>query len=141
MKKATTGCRSTSGAGTAPHVAIQKPSFPRNGTQAERLLYALLDGSRVNPLVGWLNLGIYRLADAVFQLRGLGWPVITDHLEVENRFGETCRVAEYRLASENDAPKHGFAKYEQLKSLICDSGLSPENYSEACRLAAKKAGV
>ena len=74
-------------------------TLPHHGTQAAMLLAALLAGQRVNPLAGWRRLGIYRLADTAFQLRGLGWPVITGTLEVANRFGEKCRVAEYRLDS------------------------------------------
>jgi hypothetical protein len=75
-------------------------TFPNCQTQASRLLAALLGGQRVNPLAGWRQLGIYRLADTAFQLRKLGWPVVTGALEVPNRFGEKCRVAEYRLDPE-----------------------------------------
>lgn len=72
-------------------------TYPRHGTQAARLIASLLTGSRVNPLDGWRKLGIYRLADTAFQLRNLGWPVITGTLLVKNKFSEDCRVAEYRL--------------------------------------------
>lgn len=72
-------------------------TYPRHGTQAARLLSSLLSGNRINPLDGWRKLGIYRLADTAFQLRGMGWPVITGTLQVKNKFGEDCRVAEYRL--------------------------------------------
>lgn len=75
-------------------------TFPHHGTQPARLLSALLLGQRVHPLAGWRKLGIYRLADTAFQLRGLGWPVVTGTLEVRNKFGEKCRVAEYRLEPE-----------------------------------------
>lgn len=75
-------------------------ALPHHGTQAARLLSALLAGQCINPLAGWRQLGIYRLADTAFQLRGLGWPVVTGSLEVANRFGEKCRVAEYRLDPE-----------------------------------------
>ena len=76
-------------------------SYPTHGTQATRMLASLLVGQRINPLAGWLNLGIYRLSDTAFQLRGLGWPVVTGKLDVRNRFGEPCRVAEYRLEQED----------------------------------------
>ena len=76
------------------------PSYPSYGTHPARLLAAMLRRQQVNPLDGWRRLGIYRLADTAFQLRGMGWPVITGNLEVHNRFGEKCRVAEYRLAPE-----------------------------------------
>jgi hypothetical protein len=73
------------------------PTMPTPGTQPHRLLCALQEGRAVDPLAAWRDMGIYRLADTVFQLRGMGWPVITDQVEVKNRFGEVCRVASYRL--------------------------------------------
>ena len=72
-------------------------SYPRHDTQPARLLAVLLEGQKINPLRAWVNLGIYRLSDTVFQLREMGWPVGTDWLEVSNKFGEGCRVALYSL--------------------------------------------
>lgn len=80
--------------------SVNAPSYPASGTQPARLLAALLAGKEVNPLVGWLTLGIYRLSDTVYQLRNLGWPIITGRLDVKNRFGEQCRVANYHLPRE-----------------------------------------
>lgn len=70
---------------------------PTPGTQADRLLRALQEGRAIDPMVAWRELGIYRLSDVVFQLRRLGWPIRTDGIDVKNRFGESCRVANYRL--------------------------------------------
>jgi len=72
-------------------------TYPQHGTQPARLLAMLLHRHRVNPLRGWKALGIYRLSDTVFQLRGMGWPVVTGRLDVANRFNEPCHVAEYFL--------------------------------------------
>lgn len=76
------------------------PEYPAHGTQPARLLSALLQGRRINPLAAWKGLGIYRLSDTVYQLRGMGWPVVTDRLDVANRFNEPCRVAQYRLPAD-----------------------------------------
>jgi len=76
------------------------PSYPNPRSQAGRLLAALLTGQKVDPLTGWRRLGIYRLADTTFQLRGLGWPIDNLGLTVRNRFGEDCHVALYSLQSE-----------------------------------------
>ena len=51
------------------------PSYPNPQSQAGRLLAALLTGQKIDPLVGWRKLGIYRLADTKLQLRRIGWPV------------------------------------------------------------------
>ena len=73
------------------------PQYPSHGTQTARLLASLLEGRQVDPLSGWRRLGIYRLSDTVFRLRGLGWPVQTKRKDVRNRFGESCAVALYDL--------------------------------------------
>ena len=76
------------------------PAYPAHGTQPARLLAAFIFGAVIDPLKAWRRTGIYRLADTVFQLRGLGWPIETGRLDVHNRFGEACHVAQYRLAAE-----------------------------------------
>lgn len=65
-------------------------------TQCERLHEALKKGP-VNPLEAWQLLGIYRVSGRVLDLRERGIPVKTRKIKVSNRFGETCRVAEYYL--------------------------------------------
>jgi len=76
------------------------PVYPNSNTQPARLLAALLQRRRIHPLAGWRALGIYRLSDTVYQLREMGWPVITGRLDVNNRFGEACHVALYSLPAD-----------------------------------------
>lgn len=64
--------------------------------QCERLLKRLEVGP-VDPMVALSELGIYRLAARAFDLKESGYPVIKQTVEVTNRFGESCRVAQYRL--------------------------------------------
>lgn len=73
------------------------PAYPAHDTHAVRLLAIVLLGKKVNPLWGWLRLGIYRLADTKFRLKKMGWPMKTDRLDVSNKFGEPCHAALYRL--------------------------------------------
>lgn len=73
------------------------PTYPAHDTQAARLLAVLLQGQKINPLHGWVNLGIYRLSDTKFRLREMGWPVDAGRLDVSNKFGEGCHVALYSL--------------------------------------------
>ena len=92
------------------------PTFPKHDTQAARLLAAVLLGEKVNPLLGWTRLGIYRLSDTKFHLKEMGWPMETVRLEVSNKHGELCHVAEYALPQWviDAAGEHGqrFAKHE-----------------------------
>lgn len=99
MKNVTPGWRDKSEARTANQVEITT-IYPTHGTQAARFLAALLAGRQINPLCAWQDFGIYRTSDVVFRLRKLGWPVKTDDLAVDNRFGEACVVALYSLAAE-----------------------------------------
>lgn len=80
---------------------LDLPEYPKRATQPARLLAALLLGQKINPLIAWTRLGIYRLSATVFQLRQMGWPVVTNRRDVENRFGEECHVAEYYLSQDN----------------------------------------
>jgi hypothetical protein len=45
----------------------------------------------------WSELGIYRLAARVNDLRARGHNIERTMIETKNRWGEVCRCAEYRL--------------------------------------------
>ena len=45
------------------------------------------------------GIGVARLASRVFDLRTKGVPIKREMVEVENRKGETCRVARYWLSA------------------------------------------
>jgi hypothetical protein len=62
-----------------------------------RLLDYLEHNYAITPLEALSILGIYRLSDTVFQLRKDGKNIVTHLVNVTNKFGEVCRVAEYRL--------------------------------------------
>jgi hypothetical protein len=65
--------------------------------QNKRLLTYLEQGKKVNPLEAWNNLGIYRLASRVCDLRKEGIEVKDEWLDVSNRFGEFVKVKQYYL--------------------------------------------
>jgi hypothetical protein len=96
------------------------PRFPHHGTHPARLLALLLTRRSIDPLTAWSTAGIYRLADTVYRLRGMGWNVVTNRLDVTNRFGEQCHVAQYVLRSsfttENSADASHFI-FRELEAL------------------------
>ena len=70
-------------------------------SQNKRLAKYLRDGGKVNPLMAWQNLGIYRLSARIFDIKELGLNVQSRFIEVLNRFGETTKVKEYWIETKN----------------------------------------
>jgi hypothetical protein len=78
------------------------------GTQNERLLNALLQGQKITPLDSWIQLGIYRLASRIHDLRDgklnrTRYQVKKEMVEVQNQWGDTATVAAYYLDREQIA--------------------------------------
>lgn len=65
--------------------------------QQERLTKYLEKHGKIDPLKAWTQLGIYRLADTVFNLRKKGYEIKTETKKIKNKYKETCHVAEYKL--------------------------------------------
>lgn len=65
-------------------------------TQCERLLIRLERGP-ADPLTALNELSIFRLAALVRELRDDGHQIKKRTVKVINKFGESCRVAQYAL--------------------------------------------
>lgn len=75
-------------------------------TQCARLLKLLLQGSSITPLESWQNLGIYRLASRISDLRcghhdGRRYPIQKKMVSVKNRYGDTAHVARYWIDTDD----------------------------------------
>ena len=66
-------------------------------SQNEWTLRYLQSHVAITPLQANEKYGIQRLSARISDLRGMGYPILSNIVEKKNRFGETCRVAEYRL--------------------------------------------
>jgi hypothetical protein len=66
-------------------------------TQNERLLDHLKNNHSVQPLEALQDLGIYRLAARIHDLKQNGHWIEKKIVEVSNRYGEVFRVAQYFL--------------------------------------------
>ena len=64
-------------------------------TQKQRLLDYLQQNGNINPLDAWKLLGIYRLSSVILDLRKEGYLIESARMDVKNRFGEKCHVANY----------------------------------------------
>lgn len=68
-----------------------------NPTQCERILdYMLVHGS-ITQLEALKDLGVFRLASRISELRENGHQISSQMVKVENRYGETCRVKRYSI--------------------------------------------
>ena len=65
--------------------------------QCPRLYRYMLQGHKVTSLDAWRHIGIARLASRVHDLKEQGIDVKSEWIEVDNQYGEKCRVKEYRL--------------------------------------------
>lgn len=72
-------------------------SYP---TQCQRILDYMLDHGSITQLEALKDLGVFRLASRISEMRKNGYQITSELVQVENRYGETCRVKRYRLSRE-----------------------------------------
>lgn len=72
-------------------------------TQEERVINYLSDNSSINSIQALNELGIFRLASRVSNLKKQGHNITSRMIPVTNRYGEKCHVSEYTLAVKNDS--------------------------------------
>ena len=51
----------------------------------------------ITPLEAMRDLGVFRLASRISDMRRLGYEVVDEWVSVENRWGEKVKVKSYRL--------------------------------------------
>ncbi len=72
-------------------------------TQNERVFDHLRSVGPIRPMTALNDLGIYRLASRINDLRKAGHKIKTKKVEVVNRWGESSYIAEYSLELEDAA--------------------------------------
>ena len=72
-------------------------------SQNDRILDHLKTAGTIRPMTAWNDLGIYRLASRINDLRKAGHKINTKKVEVVNRWGESTYIAEYSLELEDAA--------------------------------------
>lgn len=66
-------------------------------TQNERILDYIDQFGSITQLEALRDLGVMRLASRIADLRKQGFPIVSETVSVENRFGEKCNVKRYRI--------------------------------------------
>ena len=64
----------------------------------ERVLTYMQTEGSIDQLRAFRDLGCSRLAEYIHRLKKAGWPIEDEWKSGENRYGETVRWKEYRLA-------------------------------------------
>lgn len=66
-------------------------------TQTQRILSHLKRYAGITQLTAYNKYGVLRLAARISELRADGYEIASVPKDVVNRYGEKCRVVEYRL--------------------------------------------
>lgn len=66
-------------------------------TQCDKILFHLQTIGSITPVEALDQYGCFRLAARVADLKAEGWPITSEIVSKQNRFGETVRFAKYRL--------------------------------------------
>lgn len=70
-------------------------------TQSDRILRHLQDVGEITPMDAIRDYGIMRLGARVFDLKKLGYPIMTEIKTGKNRYGEDTHWAVYKLGGNN----------------------------------------
>lgn len=69
-------------------------------TQKNMVLAHFNENGTITSMQAIREYGITRLSSIIFDLREEGYNIETEIIEVLNRFGKKCHVAQYRLVEE-----------------------------------------
>ncbi len=67
------------------------------GTQCERILQYLTDHETITTAQAMTELGVYRLASRINDLKRQGYAIRKETVRAKNKYGETVRFAQYSL--------------------------------------------
>lgn len=69
-------------------------------TQNERILAYMKDFGGITQFDALRDLGVMRLASRISDMRSHGIDIISETIEVKNRYGEKCHIKRYSLREE-----------------------------------------
>jgi hypothetical protein len=68
--------------------------------QNELILDYMREFGSITPLEAMRDLGVYRLAARISDMRALGCPIVSEWVAVQNRYGKKTKVKKYSLMKE-----------------------------------------
>ena len=69
-------------------------------TQNQRILDYIERHGSITALEAMRDIGCMRLAARIADLKELGYPIVSETVTVDNRYGEKCHVKKYRMEDE-----------------------------------------
>ena len=66
-------------------------------TQCEQIVEYMKQFGSINPLQALSDIGCFRLASRISDLRKQGYPIISERVNYKNRLGELKHFHEYRF--------------------------------------------
>lgn len=70
-------------------------------TQNQRILDYIERHGSITALEAMRDIGCMRLAARIADLKELGYPIASETVTVDNRYGEKCHVKKYRMDEDN----------------------------------------
>lgn len=70
-----------------------------NPTQNEMILDYMDEFGSITPYEAIRDLGVMRLASRISDLRKMGFPIESNTVKVQNRWGKPCNVKRYYIGS------------------------------------------
>lgn len=69
-------------------------------THCEQIVEYMQEFGSINPLQALQDIGCFRLASRISDLKKMGYPIISKRVNYKNRLGEDKHFNEYRLMEE-----------------------------------------
>lgn len=69
-------------------------------TQRQMVLDYIHEFGSITPLEAIVDLGCYRLASRISELKKMGYPVASEFVAVKTRYGRKSRIKRYRMEEE-----------------------------------------
>lgn len=70
--------------------------------QCVRVLDYIREHDGITSKQAFSEIGVARLSSRIFDLKEQGYPIYDEWITVRNRYGEKCRVKQFRLGRKND---------------------------------------
>jgi len=85
-------------------------------SQADRILDHLAAGKTLTRLDAWDRLGVVEAPARICELRAAGFEILTETIEVENRYGEAVKVARWSYPQTPQA-EEAYLKHKRRKAI------------------------